>query len=154
MHTTEMKKCGFIKNKVVEHIVKASIEKATLILHTNVTHGIDDSNETGQAWMVQNQQHLNMTYKVPFLFTKYAYCTCEWVLCGNLCKHQVAILFTCIDLTKENIIQYCGTWYGFEKKKTMTNTNSLLSSLGAQKNKKMTTNSLIVVFCRCTETKE
>jgi hypothetical protein len=31
---------------------------------------------------------------------------------GNLCKHQVAIFFTCTDLTKENIIQYCGTWYG------------------------------------------
>ncbi len=52
MHTTEMKKCRFIRNKVVEHIVKTSIEKATLILHTNVTHGIDDSNETGHAWMV------------------------------------------------------------------------------------------------------
>jgi hypothetical protein len=108
----EMKKCKLIKNKVVEHIVKTSIEKDTLIPHTNVTHGIDDSNETGHAWMVQNQQHLNMTYKVPFPFTKYVYCTCEWVLHGNLCKHQVAILFTYIDLTKENIIQYYGIWYG------------------------------------------
>jgi hypothetical protein len=49
MHTTKMKKRGFIKNKVVEHIVKTSIEKATLIPHTNVTHGIDDSNEIGHA---------------------------------------------------------------------------------------------------------
>jgi len=30
----------------------------------------------------------------------------------NLCEHQVAILLTCIDFIKENIIQYCGTWYG------------------------------------------
>jgi hypothetical protein len=52
MHTAEMKKCGFIKNKVVERIVKISVEKATLILHTNVTHGIDDSNKTSHAWMV------------------------------------------------------------------------------------------------------
>ncbi len=52
MHTIEMKKCGFIKNKVVEHIVKTNVEKATLIPHTNVTHGIDDSNEIGHAWMV------------------------------------------------------------------------------------------------------
>jgi hypothetical protein len=52
MHTAEMKKCGFIINKVMECIVKMSIEKATLIPHTNVTHGIDDSNETGHAWMV------------------------------------------------------------------------------------------------------
>jgi hypothetical protein len=33
---------------------------------------------------------------------------------GNLCKHQVAIFLTCTDLTKKNIIQYCGTWYGFD----------------------------------------
>jgi hypothetical protein len=41
-------------------------------------------------------------------------CTCEWALCGNLCKHQVVVLFTCTNLTKENIIQYCGTCYGFD----------------------------------------
>ncbi len=52
MHTTKMKKRGFIRNKVVERIVKMSVEKATLIPHTNVTHGIDDSNETGHVWMV------------------------------------------------------------------------------------------------------
>jgi hypothetical protein len=52
MHMAKMKKCGFIKNKVVEHIAKVSIEKVTLIPHTNVTHGIDDSNEIGRAWMV------------------------------------------------------------------------------------------------------
>jgi len=32
----------FIRNKVVEHIVKTNVKKATLIPHTNVTHGIDD----------------------------------------------------------------------------------------------------------------
>jgi hypothetical protein len=42
MHIVEMKKHKFIKNTIVEHIVETSIEKATLILHTNVTHGIDD----------------------------------------------------------------------------------------------------------------
>jgi hypothetical protein len=52
MHTIEMKNCGFIKNKVVDHIVKTKIEKATLIPHTNVTHGIDDLNEIGHARMV------------------------------------------------------------------------------------------------------
>jgi hypothetical protein len=110
-----MKKCGFIRNKVVERIVKTSIEKATLILHTNVTHGIDDSNEIGHAWMVRSQQHLNMTYKVPFPFTKYVCCTCEWTLRKNLCKHRVAIFLTCTDFIKENIIQYCGTWYGYDR---------------------------------------
>jgi hypothetical protein len=52
MHMAEMKKRGFIKNKVVEHIVQVNVEKATLIPHTNVTHGINDSNQTGHAWMV------------------------------------------------------------------------------------------------------
>ncbi len=52
MHTAKMKKRRFIRNKVVERIVKTNIEKTTLIPHTNVTHGIDDSNETSHAWMV------------------------------------------------------------------------------------------------------
>jgi hypothetical protein len=52
MLMAKMKKRGFIKNKVVECIMKTSVEKATLIPHTNVTHGINDSNETGHAWMV------------------------------------------------------------------------------------------------------
>ncbi len=110
-----MEKRGFIKNRIVEHIVKTSVEKATLIPCTNVTHKIDDSNEINHAWMVQSQQHPNMTYKVPLPFTKYACCTCEWALCGNLCKHHQVVLFTCIDHVKENIIQYCGTWYGFDR---------------------------------------
>ncbi len=99
----------------MERIVKTSIKKATLIPHTNVTHGIDDLNETGHAWMVPSQQHPNMTYKVPLPFTKYVCCTCEWALHGNLCKHQVALFLTCVDLTKKYIIQYCETWYGFDR---------------------------------------
>jgi hypothetical protein len=53
-----MKKCGFIKNKVVECIVKTSVEKATLIPRTRVTHGMDDSNKIGHVRMMQSQQHL------------------------------------------------------------------------------------------------
>jgi hypothetical protein len=52
MHIVEMKKHGFIRNKVMERIAKTSVEKATLILHINVAHGIDDLNETSHAWMV------------------------------------------------------------------------------------------------------
>ncbi len=55
-----------------------------------------------------------MTYKVPFPFPKYVCCTCEWALRGNLCKHQVVLLLTCPNFSKKNIIQYCGTWYGFD----------------------------------------
>jgi len=43
---------GLSKVKIVEHSMKVNIEKATLIPHTYVTHGIDDSNETNHAWMV------------------------------------------------------------------------------------------------------
>ncbi len=49
MHKAKMKKCEFIRNKVMGHIMKTSIEKATLVLHTNVTHGIDDSNKIDHA---------------------------------------------------------------------------------------------------------
>jgi hypothetical protein len=52
MRTVEMKKHRFIKSKVVQHIVKTNIEKATLILHTHVTHGKNDLNKTRHAWMV------------------------------------------------------------------------------------------------------
>jgi hypothetical protein len=67
------------------------VEKVTLILHTNVTHEIKDSNNTSHAWMVQSQ-HMNMTYKVPLPFNKYVCYTYEWVLRGNLCKHQVIVV--------------------------------------------------------------
>jgi hypothetical protein len=36
MHQMEMKKRGFIKNKVVAQFVVASVEKAFMIPHTNV----------------------------------------------------------------------------------------------------------------------
>jgi hypothetical protein len=36
MQTMEMRKKGFIKNKIVEAIVRKSVEKATLILLTHV----------------------------------------------------------------------------------------------------------------------
>jgi hypothetical protein len=107
-----MKKRMFIKNKVVECIVKINVEKATLIPYTHVTHGMDDFNKIGHAGMVRSQQRPYVTYKVLLPFTKYVCCTFEWVLHRNLCKHQVVIHLTCIDLTKGNIIRYCGTWYG------------------------------------------
>ncbi len=54
----EMKKHMFIKNKVVEHIVKVNIKNATLIPHTHVIESpmkIDDSSKINHAWMVQSQ---------------------------------------------------------------------------------------------------
>jgi hypothetical protein len=37
MHTFEMKKTRFIKNKVVDHIVKMSVDKVALIPLAHVT---------------------------------------------------------------------------------------------------------------------
>jgi hypothetical protein len=34
------------------------------------------------------------------------------MLCGNLCKHQVVVLLHVPISKKNNIIQYCGIWYG------------------------------------------
>ncbi len=65
MHIAEMKKRKFIKNKVVERIMKTSVEKATLIPHNNVTHGIDiwmklamhGRYETNSIWIWHIRSH-------------------------------------------------------------------------------------------------
>jgi hypothetical protein len=51
MHTLEMKKRGFIKNKVMEAIITWSVEKATLIL---LTHVYKPTLKRDGAWGVQS----------------------------------------------------------------------------------------------------
>ncbi len=29
-----------------------------------------------------------------------------------MCKHQIVVIFTCTNISQENIIHYYGTWYG------------------------------------------
>jgi hypothetical protein len=48
-----------------------------------------------------------MSYKVLVPFTKYVFCTSEWTLCENLCKHQVFFL-TCINFIKKIIFNIVG----------------------------------------------
>jgi hypothetical protein len=55
MHMVKMKKHKFFENKIVEHIVKANVEKVALIPYTHVTHGSNNLNEIGCTWMEQNQ---------------------------------------------------------------------------------------------------
>jgi hypothetical protein len=50
MHTSEMKKRGFIKNKVMECIVRTSVEKATL---NPLTHVSQPSFETNGYWITR-----------------------------------------------------------------------------------------------------
>ncbi len=49
---------------------------------------------------------------MKFPFTEISCCTCEWALQGNMCKHQIVVIFTCMDISQEDIIHYYGTWYG------------------------------------------
>jgi hypothetical protein len=101
MHTLEMKKRGFIKNKVMEVVITQSVEKATPIPFTHVYQPILESNG---AWGVRNQCLPNVIYAVKFPFTEIFCCTCEWALRGNMCEHQIVVIFTCTDIFQEDII--------------------------------------------------
>ncbi len=108
-----MKKQGFIRNKIVECIVKTNVEKATLIPHTNVTHGRDDSNklamhgcyETNNIWIWHIRSHFLSPSMLLHMWMDVA-----WKLVQTSSCH----FFTCTDLTKKKN-QYCGTWYGFDR---------------------------------------
>ncbi len=101
MHTLEMKKKGFIKNKVMEAIVTRSVEKAALI---PFTHVYQPTLENDGAWVVQSQCIPNVIYTLKFPFTEMFCCTCEWALRGNMCKHQIVVILTCTDISQEDII--------------------------------------------------
>jgi hypothetical protein len=109
MHTLEMKKKGFIKNKVMEAIITQSVEKTTLI---PLTHVYQPTLESDGAWGIWSQCLPNVIYAVKFPFTEIVCCTCEWALRGNMCKHQIVVIFTCTYISQEDIIHYYGTWYG------------------------------------------
>jgi hypothetical protein len=109
MHTLEMKKKGFIKNKVVEAIFTRSVEKVALIPFTYVCQPTFKSDGT---WGIRSQCLPNVTYVVKFPFIKIFCCTREWALQGNMCKHQIVVIFACINIIQHGIIHYYGTWYG------------------------------------------
>jgi len=81
-----------MKNTMVEHIVNTSVDKMALIPLTHVTQ---PSFESDGSWTIKNQDLVNVAY----LFIEYASCTCEWVLQGNICKHQIGIIFMATDVT-------------------------------------------------------
>ncbi len=109
MHTLQMKKKGFIKNKVKEAIITQNVEKATFI---PLTHVYQPTLGNDGTWGIWNQHLPNVIYAMKFPFTEIFCCTCEWTLQGNMHKHQIVVIFTCIDISQENIIHYCRTWYG------------------------------------------
>jgi hypothetical protein len=113
MHTLEMKKKGFIKNKVMEAIITRNVEKATLI---PLTHVYQPTLESDGTWGVWSQCLPNVIYVVKFSFSKIFCCTCEWALQGNMCKHQIVVILTCTNISQKDITHYCGTWYGSHRR--------------------------------------
>jgi hypothetical protein len=64
MHTLEMKKKGFIKNKVMESIITWNVEKTTLI---PFTHVYQPTLESDGAWGVWSQHLPNVIYAMKFI---------------------------------------------------------------------------------------
>jgi len=74
MHTLEMRKKGFIKNKVMEAIITQSVEKVALI---PLTHVHQPTFENDGAWGVRSQHLPNVIYVMKFPFIEIFCCTCE-----------------------------------------------------------------------------
>jgi len=63
MHTLEMKKNGFIKNKVMEAIITRRMEKIAFI---PFTHVYQPTLESDGAWGVRSQRLPNVIYTMKF----------------------------------------------------------------------------------------
>jgi len=85
------------------------VEKVALI---PFTHVYQLTLENDGAWGIQSQQLPNIIYVVKFPFIEISCCTCEWALQGNMCKHQIVVIFACTNVSQQDIIHYYGTWYG------------------------------------------
>jgi hypothetical protein len=99
----------------MEAIITWSVQKAALI---PLTHVYQPTFESDGAWGVWSQHHPNVIYVVKFSFTKIFCCTCELALQGYMCIHQIVVILTCTYIFQEDIIHYCGTWYGSQVKKS------------------------------------
>ncbi len=88
MHMSKMKKNGSVKNIVVEHIMNTSVDKMALIPLAHVTQ---PSFESDGSWTKNNQDLVNVAYKMKYLVIEYTSCTCEWLLQGNICKHRLVL---------------------------------------------------------------
>jgi len=109
VHTLEMEKKGFIKNKVMEAIITRSVEKTAFI---PLTHVYRPTFESDGTWGVRRQCLPNVIYALKFPFIKIFCYTREWALRGNMCKHQIVVILTCTNIYPEDIIHCYGTWYG------------------------------------------
>lgn len=70
---------GFVLNTHVEKTVAQSIVKAKTI---SLKH-IRCHHSEGRIWQVQSQTILECWYDIPNLCSKYAFCFCDWAICGK-----------------------------------------------------------------------
>ncbi len=82
-----------------------------------LTHVYQPTLESDGTWGVRNQRLSNVTYVVKFPFTEISYCTFEWGLQGNMCKHQIVVILTSTNITRDDIIHYYGIWYGSHRER-------------------------------------
>jgi len=135
MHTLEMKKKGFIKNKVMEAIITRIMEKAVLIPFTHVYQPTFGSDGT---WGIWSQCLPNVIYAMKFPFIEIFCYTCEWALQGNMRKYQIVVIFTCRDISQKDIIHYYGTWYGSHRERLGHRLGQILNTLELSKPLKRT----------------
>jgi len=93
------------------------------------------------TWGIWSQRLPNVIYAMKFPFTKIFCYTCEWALQGNMRKHQIVVIFTCTDISQEDIIHYCGTWYGSHRGRL----GQILNTLELSKPLKRTRNGPLVL---------
>ncbi len=103
MHQAEMKRQGFIKNKVMAWLVVASVDKVSWIPHINVISPTFEGDDGDGVWWVRRQHHLGVTYKICAPFIKYANCNYGWALRNNFCKHQIVVILMCTNLITKNL---------------------------------------------------
>jgi len=104
-----MKTRSFIKTRLQRPLLHEAWKMQTLI---PLTHVYQPTLESDGARGIWSQRLPNVIYAVKFPFTEILCCTCEWALRGNICKHQIVVVFTCLDISQEDIIHYHGRWYG------------------------------------------
>jgi hypothetical protein len=94
-------------------LVVANVDKAGWIPHSNVIPPTFEGDDGEDVWRVQNQHHPNVTYKIHAPFIEYksfplsSSSTCE-VTFANI----KLLFYWFVNLTMDNIIEYCGMYYG------------------------------------------
>jgi len=126
----------------MEAIITRSVEKAVLIPPTHVYQPTLGSDGT---WGIRSQRLPNVIYAMKFPFTKIFCYTCEWALQGNVHKHQIVVIFTCTDISQEDINHYYGTSYGSHPGRLGHRLGQILNTLGLSKLLKRTRNGLLVL---------